>query len=155
MCVAKVIEIIREREREKCFKLEGTKNFICFTYQQENRDVFHGEHMNVRRGICFLLKSRGKLWCESWSQTGSNYERSLQQYGQLIMILKLLRKKDGFSACCWSWKENISWPNESYWAQTYIKNLTTLKPRICSGKKIFRKDCWNRNEDLCSQYSDP
>lgn len=34
------------------------------------------------------------------------------------------------------------------------KNLTTLKPRNCSGKKTVRKDSWDRNEDSHSQYSD-
>lgn len=78
----------------------------------------HSKKKSWKTGVCVpkvieikreMLKNRGKLWYESWSQTSSNYEKSpatgAVNHGNPITEKKI---KGGFSACCSSRKKDNS-----------------------------------------------
>lgn len=151
MCVAKVIEIIIEM-----LKIRRHKKLYLFNVSTGKlRDVFHGEHMNFQRRMFPIKKQRKtqvwklkpdkfKLWKKSPTLWAINNDNQITEKKLVLWVLCLLLIKKGrYQVVKWKLLD----PN-------ICKNLTTLKPRNCSGKKTVRKDCWDRNEDSHSQYSD-
>lgn len=95
-------------DMRKMLKNGRHENFYLFNISKGKlRNIFPWRsHELPKRNYSSALKSRRKTYVWKLKPGKFKLQNKSLEIWELSMTIKLLRKKGGFSACCWSTKEN-------------------------------------------------